>query len=106
MNASGPLMDRSTWDSAAKCTIDIEPVFAQQLLDQRRVADIAVDEMEILLGLNRVEIGEIPGISQGIEHHDEIARVLASQWWTKFVPMNPAPPVTNSRDMNTPDGSQ
>src|SRR5579872_1425914 len=54
----------------------IQALLAQQSLRERAVADTSVDEAQLLAVLDGIQIREIPGISQGVEHHDALTRVL------------------------------
>ena len=50
----------------------VEGVKVKQRLDQRSVADVAMDELEMLRTPHGVEIGAISRVSERIEHDDQI----------------------------------
>jgi len=67
-NASGPRIERSTCDFRREMDNGVNVLFAQEILDERRVADVAPDEAEFGPTLRRFEIGEVACVSQRIEH--------------------------------------
>ncbi len=54
---------------------EIEVVAAKQRLNQPRVADVAMNELEPFISLYCIEIGSIARISERIEHDDQIIRM-------------------------------
>ena len=55
---------------------DVDLALVQEVLDQGRIADIAVDEAEILVCPRRFEIGDVPGIGQRIQDDHGIVWVF------------------------------
>src|SRR5262245_55933612 len=52
----------------------VEIMLVEQILGQVPIANVAVHEQECLVVLERVEIGAVAGIGQGIENDDAICR--------------------------------
>src|SRR5262249_30504943 len=50
----------------------VEGVMVKQRLEQRGVADVAMDELEMRMTLHGVEIGTVSRVSERIEHDDQI----------------------------------
>jgi hypothetical protein len=73
MKASGPLIERSTWLSAAKWTIVRDGVLGKELFDQIGIADIALDQLD---AFKARDIGRVARISERIEHGDGVVGVM------------------------------
>ena len=67
---------------------------ANQVVDQRRVSDVTLDERHA--SSTPVSVADT-GVGQGVEHGHPMPGCSRTERWTKFAPMNPAPPVTSSR---------
>jgi hypothetical protein len=93
MKSSGPWIERSTCDSAAKLMIARGWCGRQQAARQVAVADVAVHEEVPRVTGQRGEVFAIAGIGQLVEV-DQASSLCASQSRTKLAPMKPAPPVT------------
>src|SRR5580700_1711763 len=55
----------------------IELFVAQQLLDERRIADVAVYEAKFRASSGRFQIRHIAGVGQGIQHHNPLPGMLS-----------------------------
>ncbi len=53
----------------------VDSLLPQQPLDEPRVADVSLHESQLRALLDVLEIGEIAGVSQRIEHDEALARV-------------------------------
>src|SRR5205807_4688732 len=54
----------------------VEALIAQQGFDELRIANVAVDETQIGVILHGIQIGEVAGIGERIEHDQPLARVF------------------------------
>ncbi len=68
-------MERSTCDSAAKCTM-VSIFLSHQLIDELGIANIAVYEAEVRVGLHGLKIGEIPRIREHVQHHHPVVWIV------------------------------
>ena len=67
MKASGDVMERSTWLSAAKWTMAQGRCFSRSALDELGVADVAMDKLVSRIRLEGRQVGEVAGIGEQVE---------------------------------------
>ena len=83
-------MERSTCVSAAKLTIASQPAAARETASGSAMSptdELAVDAVEVLLPA---------GVGELVEHDHDLSPPATSRL-TKWLPMNPQPPVTSTR---------
>ncbi len=67
MNTAGPWIERSTWLSAAKCTIARGRCLANSGFHQLGIGDVALHEVMSRVAFQPREVREVAGVSEKVE---------------------------------------
>jgi len=73
IKSSGPRMDRSTWLSAAKCTMVRGLCCCSSRRTRLRSSNIAMHEFVPPVGRDRIQIVQVPGVGKLVQVHDKSA---------------------------------